>query len=164
MLRWPAGRSCCVPVRPGHRSSLPLPEASPGASDRSKAKAAANPDWLAADIGGAERAAGGNGRNGCSVVLTFSVATASPMERAASSSSGVASRNLACQTGASTMYTSLSPRTFANRACAASDGGRHRRNSWSTASSHKARRNGSPALTAYSASSAARGPAGTFAS
>ncbi len=164
MLRWPAGRSFCVPIRPGYRSSPPLPEASPGASDRNNAKAVANPDRVAADIGLAERAAGGAGRRGCIVVLTFSAATLSPMDRAASSNSGVASRNLACQTGASTIYTSLSPRTFANRACAARDGGRQRRNSWSTASSHKARRNGSPALTAYSASSAARGPAGAFAS
>ena len=37
---------------------------SSGASDRSNAKAVANPDRVAADIGEAERAAGDIGRNG----------------------------------------------------------------------------------------------------
>ena len=73
-----------------------------GASDRNSAKAAASPDWPAADIGGAVVVAGGNGRNGWLVVLTVNPATSSPTDRAASTSTCEASRNLACQTGAST--------------------------------------------------------------
>ena len=64
------------------------------------------------------------------------------MERAASTIAGAASRILACHTGESTTKTSLGPETFANRACAASEGDKWGRKRWSIASSHRARRTG----------------------
>src|SRR3546814_5401172 len=72
-----------------------------------------------------------------------------------------ARRSLAGQTGESTRETSLSPSTFASRACAASEGGRRGLKRRSSSSSHIARRIGLPlAASPSSASSAARGTGG----
>src|SRR3546814_1442862 len=72
-----------------------------------------------------------------------------------------ARRSLAGQTGESTRETSLSPSTFASRACAASEGGRRGLKRRSSSSSHIARRIGlPPAASPSSASSAPRGTGG----
>lgn len=153
------GRQTGSAIWIGHQQSL---SDLPGSESFRAVRAACNASREAADIGIAVRSTRTGGTNGAVVALTTTSAASSPMERAASRSSGAASRTLVRQIGESTTKTSLPFEKFASRACAASEDGRQGRNRRSSASSHKARRNGSPAGSASSASSAACGTEGRF--
>lgn len=98
--------------------------------------------------------------SGVLAVLTVTAVAFNPMDRAASRSWVSASRTLACQIGESTRKTSCSPRTLANRQRVARWGGNRGRNCRSSASSHKARRKGSPAFSPSAASMACCGAEG----
>lgn len=130
---------------------------SSGTGSLRSARAACSPSRVAGEISEAIAGCGRGECKGAVIVLTMSAPTSSPMDRAASSTWASANRNLACQTGASTTNTSVLPEIFASRECAASEGDRQTRNRRSSASSHMARRIGSPAGSASSASSAGRG-------
>lgn len=107
------------------------------------------------------RSTGWETGKGAVAVRTTIASTDSPTDRAASMTADSSRRSLAFHAGASTTNTSVLPDRFASRACAATEGGRQGRNRRSSASSHKARRRGSPAASAISASSALRGSGGT---
>lgn len=153
------GRQNVFRNRIGHQPCL---SDLPGSESLSEARASRSASLAAADIGIAVRSTRTGGVNGAVVALTTTSAASSPMERAASRSSGAASRTLVRQIGESTTKTSLPFEKFASRACAESEDGKQGRNRRSSASSHKARRNGSPAGSASSASSAACGTEGRF--
>lgn len=144
-----------------NRRGLSDPAGPISASDK-EAKAASSASRAAADKGLGARGAGVSSPfTRVRVRTTISVAS-SPMDRAASSSCGVARRKRACHTGESTRNTSFAPFTLASRACAASEGGKQGRRRWSSASSHRARRIGSADVLFNTTSSALRGPGGLF--
>jgi len=153
----PVGR----PVRRfGSQDASSSDPVAPGS--RSDDKAASSASRAAADMGKAARGDAIPGSGDRAAVLITTCVTSSPTDRAASSSSGVASRKRALHTGESTRNTSCTPFTLASRACAASEGGKCGRNRWSSASSQRARRIGSAAEPVNSASSATRGPVGAL--